>query len=164
MEVQSLNIKTYRSTAGIFVGQNSSEPFKKYEISFRFIPEINTRLFIIDFTQRPKHLLLFVNPFGGRKNAMKIYEKFGKPLFTIAGIEVTVNVSQRKDQIRDFVINHNLDMFDSVACVGGDGTLSELFNGMVLRQCKITGIDPDDISQELPKPTIPVGVIPGNNF
>lgn len=119
---------------------------------------------ILDFTQRPKHLLLFVNPFGGRRNAMKIYEKFGKPLFTIAGIEVTVNVSQRKDQIRDFVVNHNLDMFDSVACVGGDGTLSELFNGMVLRQCRLMGIDPDDISQELPKPTMPVGIIPGKNI
>lgn len=94
---------------------------------------------------------------------MQIYEKYGKPLFTLAGIEVTVNVSQRKDQIRDFVINHNLDMFDSVACVGGDGTLSELFNGMVLRECRLKGIDPDDISQELPKPSLPVGVIPGKH-
>lgn len=49
---------------------------------------------------------------------MQIYEKYGKDLFAIAGVEVTVNVSQRKDQIRDFLISHNLDMFDSVACVG----------------------------------------------
>lgn len=95
---------------------------------------------------------------------MKIYEKFAKPLFTLAGIEVTVNVSQRKDQIRDFVVHHNLDMFDSVACVGGDGTLSELFNGMVLRECKLHSIDPDDINQDLPKPSLPVGVIPGKCF
>lgn len=74
--------------------------------------------FISGFSKRPKHLLLFVNPFGGKRNAMQIYEKYGKELFILAGVEVTVNVSQRKDQIRDFLINHNLDMFDSIACVG----------------------------------------------
>ncbi|KAG5892276.1 hypothetical protein JTB14_036242 [Gonioctena quinquepunctata] len=113
--------------------------------------------------KRPTHLLLFVNPFGGKRNAMQIYEKFAKRLFHTAGIDVTVNVSQRKDQIRDYVINHNLDAFDSVACVGGDGTVSELFNGLVLRECRTKGIDPNDISQSLPKPRIPVGIIPGGS-
>lgn len=106
-------------------------------------------------------MLLFVNPFGGKRNAMKIYETYGKPLFVIAGIEVTVNVSQRKDQIRDFVLNHSLDMFDAIGCVGGDGTVSELFNGLVLRECRLKGIDADDITQELPKPPLPIGIIPG---
>lgn len=115
----------------------------------------------VDLKFRPKHLLLFVNPFGGKRNAMQIYEKYGKTLFNVAGIDVTVNVSQRKDQIRDYLINHNLDMFDSVACVGGDGTVSELFNGLVLRECKRLGIDYDDINVNLPKPKLPVGIIPG---
>nr|CAI5827655.1 unnamed protein product [Callosobruchus analis] len=115
------------------------------------------------FKKRPKHLLLFVNPFGGKRNAMQIYEKFGKDLFNIAGVEVTLNVSQRKDQIKDFLINHSLDMFDSIACVGGDGTVSEIFNGLVLRECKLKGVDPDDINEILPKPRIPVGIIPGGS-
>lgn len=92
---------------------------------------------------------------------MEIYEKYGKDLFSIAGIEVTVQVSQRKDQIKDYVMNHNLDTFDSVGCVGGDGTVSELFNGLVLRECCVKEIDADDIKQTLPKPTLPVGIIPG---
>ncbi|XP_050313612.1 ceramide kinase [Anthonomus grandis grandis] len=115
------------------------------------------------FHKRPKHLLLFVNPFGGKQNAMQIYEKYGKALFAIAGVEVTVNVSQRKDQIKDFLITHNLDMFDAVACVGGDGTVSEMFNGLVLRECRSTGIDANDIHQTLPKPKIPIGIIPGGS-
>ncbi|XP_060516142.1 ceramide kinase [Cylas formicarius] len=115
------------------------------------------------FEKRPKHLLLFVNPFGGKQNAMQIYEKFGKELFSVAGVEVTVNVSQRKNQIQDFLVNHNLDMFDSIACVGGDGTVSEMFNGLVLRECKIKGIDPNNINQNLPKPRKPVGIIPGGS-
>lgn len=92
---------------------------------------------------------------------MEIYEKYGKQLFSIAGIEVTVQVSQRKDQIKDYVMNHNLDMFDSVGCVGGDGTVSELFNGLVLRECALETIDADDIKQNLPKPSLPVAIIPG---
>lgn len=92
---------------------------------------------------------------------MKLYETFGKPLFVIAGVEVTVNVSQRKDQIRDFVLNHSLDMFDAVGCVGGDGTVSELFNGLVIRECRLQGVNPDDIHQEYPKPSLPIGIIPG---
>lgn len=92
---------------------------------------------------------------------MQIYEKFGKTLFSLAGVDVTVNVSQRKDQIKDYVINHSLDMFDAVGCVGGDGTVSELFNGLVLRECRKEGIDYDDINVNLPKPTLAVGIIPG---
>ncbi|EFA10927.1 ceramide kinase [Tribolium castaneum] len=117
----------------------------------------------LQYFKRPKRLLLFVNPFGGKRNALKIYEKYGKPLFQTAGVDVTVNVSQRKNQIRDFVLNHSLDMFDSIACVGGDGTVSELFNGLVLRECKNLGIDADDIEQDLPKPKIPIGIIPGGS-
>ncbi|XP_049817445.1 ceramide kinase isoform X2 [Aethina tumida] len=126
-----------------------------------WVTSISTRL--KSFKTRPKHILLFVNPFGGKKNAMKIYEKYGKPLFHKAGIEVTVNVSQRKDQIKDFLIHHNLDMYDSVACVGGDGTVSELFNGLVLRECKKDGVDANDINQVLPKPKLPIGIIPGGS-
>lgn len=115
------------------------------------------------FKHRPKHLLLFVNPFGGRRKSMQVYTKYGKPLFDIAGVDVTVNVSQRKDQIRDFLINYNLELFDSIACVGGDGTLSELFNGLVLRQSKSDGVNYDDMKSVLPRPKFTVGVIPGGS-
>lgn len=104
---------------------------------------------------------MFVNPFGGKRNAMRVYEKHAKPLFAIAGVDVTVTVSQRKDQIKDLISNHNLDMFDSVACVGGDGTVSEVFNGLVIRECRLKDVDIDDRSVELPRPSLPVGVIPG---
>ncbi|KAK9890084.1 hypothetical protein WA026_008894 [Henosepilachna vigintioctopunctata] len=118
---------------------------------------------ISGLVHRPKSLLIFINPFGGKRNSMDIYTKFGKPLFEIAGVDVTVNVSQRKDQIRDFLINGSLDMFDSVACVGGDGTVSELFNGLVLRECRLKNIDADNINTPLPSPQIPVGIIPGGS-
>lgn len=102
-----------------------------------------------------------MNPYGGKKRALNVFDKYGKPLFNIAGIDFSVLVSQRKDQIRDLIINSNFDLYDSIGCVGGDGTVSELINGLVLRECRLRDIDPHDLNQTLPKPSIPIGIIPG---
>lgn len=112
---------------------------------------------------RPKRLLVFVNPFGGKCDAMKIYERYAKPLFDIAGIDVTLNVSQRKRQIWDYVEMHSLEPYDAIAVVGGDGTVSELFNGLVMRECRLKGSNFNDLEEPLPKSSIPVGIIPGGS-
>jgi len=39
---------------------------------------------------RPKRLFVFVNPFGGKKSATKIFDEQVKPLFEDAQIEITV--------------------------------------------------------------------------
>lgn len=112
---------------------------------------------------RPKNILMFVNPFGGRRQGIKINQKICKPLFEIAGVEVTVIVSQRKNQIRDYILEHCMDHFDAVACVGGDGTVSEIFNGLVMRECRDQCIDIDDANVDLPTPKMPIGIIPGGS-
>ena len=38
---------------------------------------------------RPKHLLVFVNPYGGKKKAPKVFEKV-RPLFDLANITLDV--------------------------------------------------------------------------
>lgn len=40
--------------------------------------------------------------------------------------------------------------------------MSELFNGLVLRECRLKNVDANDIHQTLPKPKLPIGIIPGN--
>lgn len=44
-------------------------------------------------TGRPKRLFVFVNPFGGKKCAKKIYGTEIKPLFEAAGVSITVQGS-----------------------------------------------------------------------
>ena len=87
---------------------------------------------------RPKTLLLFVNPFGGKRQAHEIYEKYAKPLFIMANIDVSVVVSQRANQISDILCKQTLD-YDGIVCVGGDGTFSEVFNGLIMRRIKELG-------------------------
>lgn len=43
-----------------------------------------------DDVGRPKRLLVFVNPFGGKKSAVKIFAEQVKPLFEDAQIQFTI--------------------------------------------------------------------------
>ena len=45
--------------------------------------------FFLEF-ERPKKLLIFINPVGGRKQANKIYKEKVNPLFTLADIKQDV--------------------------------------------------------------------------
>lgn len=119
--------------------------------------------YILDFKCRPKKLLLFINPFGGKKNGVQIYEKYGKPLFDLAGINVSVIVTQNGNEIRDCILSLHLHIYDAIACVGGDGTFSEIFNGLMLRTCGEQHININDINAVLPTPQLPIGVIPSGS-
>uniref|UniRef100_A0A1L8DZ76 Putative sphingosine kinase involved in sphingolipid metabolism n=1 Tax=Nyssomyia neivai TaxID=330878 RepID=A0A1L8DZ76_9DIPT len=112
-------------------------------------------------THRPRRILVFVNPFGGRRAAPRIYKRRVQPLLELAGIETEVIVSERSQQIRETLLEATLDNYDGIVCVGGDGTFSELFNGLVARECHDSGIPMT--SALLPRPRIPLAVIPGGS-
>lgn len=119
-------------------------------------------VFHTDQICRPKSLLLFVNPFGGKQNAQKTYEKYAKPMFQLANIDVDVVVSQRPNQIRDIIYKQALSQYDGIVCVGGDGTFSELFNGILYREMKEHDLDPIN-PDYIPRPMIPIGIIPAGS-
>lgn len=118
---------------------------------------------ILDLKHRPKKLLLFINPFCGKKNAVQIFEKYTKPLFKLADINVTVIVTQHEEEIRDCISSLHLYIYDAVACAGGDGTFSEVFNGLILRTCREQHVNINDINAVLPVPQLPVGIIPAGS-
>ena len=124
---------------------------------------MSSRLFVA--LSRPRKLLLFVNPYGGKKNALKLYEKYAKPIFRLANIDVSVVITQRPNQIFDLVLQQHLDHYDGIACCGGDGTFSELFNGLIYRDIlSERSNDPSkaDINN-IPRPKTPLGIIPAGS-
>ncbi|KAK3909045.1 Ceramide kinase [Frankliniella fusca] len=121
------------------------------------------RNYIKELTYRPRCLLLFVNPYGGKKRGQKIYEKKVKPLLARAGIETKVVITQYRNHAHETILSHSFDGIDGVVCIGGDGTVAEVLNALVLRAAKEKGIDTDDPNVELPQPSVAVGVIPGGS-
>lgn len=109
-------------------------------------------------------MLLFINPFGGKKKGLQIYDNHVKTIFRLAGVDASVVVSQRSNQIREFIMTQSLENFDGIVCIGGDGTFSEVFNGLVFRSMKLSGLDPTRIQNEdLQTPQMPIGVIPAGS-
>uniref|UniRef100_A0A1B0BMT1 DAGKc domain-containing protein n=1 Tax=Glossina palpalis gambiensis TaxID=67801 RepID=A0A1B0BMT1_9MUSC len=112
--------------------------------------------------KRLKRLLVFINPYGGRKMALQTYERCCKPIIQLAGIDASCIITQRANQIRDILIGHDLKPYDAVCCVGGDGTVAEMINGLIWRSIRDHGMNPRQ-PDWIPKPSLPIGVIPAGS-
>ncbi|XP_024983739.1 sphingosine kinase 2-like isoform X1 [Cynara cardunculus var. scolymus] len=88
----------------------------------------------IDSLGRPKKLFIFVNPFGGRKSAFKVFTDDVKPILEDANIEY--KLQETKYQLHAKEVSHTLDLtkYDGIICVSGDGILVEVVNGLLERE------------------------------
>ena len=84
---------------------------------------------------RPKSLLLFINPVGGKRRAPIIYKKICQPLLSIASIKVHTIFTQKANHAYQLLRDESVDLtyYQALGCVGGDGMYSELLNGMLKR-------------------------------
>lgn len=115
-----------------------------------------------DANGRVHRLLVFINPYGGRKMGLQIYERSCKQIIQLAGIDASCIITQRANQIRDILMTHDLTPYDAVCCVGGDGTVAEMINGLIWRAMKDQGLDLRR-PKYIPKPTLPVAMIPAGS-
>lgn len=116
-----------------------------------------------------KRLLVLINPFGGQGKAKEIFEYHVRPIFQAAKCEVTVkskskkiirNVSlhcffllldtQRQGHAIDIAKELDIDAYDAVVTVSGDGVVHEVINGFLARS---------DAKNVMKKITL--GIIPG---
>ncbi|KAJ6815728.1 sphingosine kinase 1-like isoform X1 [Iris pallida] len=104
----------------------------------------------LDSLGRPKRLLLILNPYGGKKRALKIFHSEVKPLLVAADIQYTLQ--ETKYQLHAQQIAHKLDLlkYDGIVCVSGDGILVEVVNGLLQR-------DDWDTAIKMPLGIIPAG-------
>ncbi|KAK9407655.1 ceramide kinase-like [Crotalus adamanteus] len=70
---------------------------------------------------RPKNLLVFINPVGGRKRAMEIYQSQVAPLFALAGIHAQVVETCHANEARDYILQQDLCGFDGFVCQSNHG-------------------------------------------
>lgn len=89
-------------------------------------------------------MLLVVNPTGGIRNGLRILKTI-KPLFDNGGIELEIVETKYAGHAKDVAKAMDIDKFEGLCLVGGDGTMHEAINGMYSR---------------LDEKKIPIGLIP----
>uniref|UniRef100_A0A672KXN4 Ceramide kinase-like n=1 Tax=Sinocyclocheilus grahami TaxID=75366 RepID=A0A672KXN4_SINGR len=108
-------------------------------------------------------LLVFINPFGGKKRGKQIFHSLVAPLFELAGISSHVVVTERANQARDYILKKDLTGFDGVICVGGDGMFSELLHGVIGRTQQEAGVSEHDPTVMLQPCDLHIGIIPAGS-
>lgn len=131
-------------------------------LSEQWIKVINEQLALL--THRPKSLLVYINPYGGKRRGKRIYEQKVAPLFGRACISTDVIVTERANHARDHLKTEvNLDAYDGVVCVGGDGMFSEILHGLISRTQTDNGVDPNQPDAELVPCSVHIGIIPAGS-
>ncbi|XP_035528790.1 ceramide kinase [Morone saxatilis] len=128
----------------------------------QWIQVINEQLSLL--ANRPKSLLVYINPYGGKRRGKRIYEQKVAPLFRRACISADVIVTERANHARDHLKTEaNLDKYDGVVCVGGDGMFSEILHGLVTRTQTDSGVDQNQPDAELVPCSLRIGIIPAGS-
>jgi ceramide kinase len=114
---------------------------------------------------RPKSLLVFINPFGGVGASTSIFKKRVVPIFDLLGISYEAIETERADHAHDLIIDYpDLESkFDGIVCVGGDGIFNELFSGLLRRTSAQNRLNVNDLSAVLVRPSLRIGVVPGGS-
>ncbi|KAM4676055.1 ceramide kinase [Discoglossus pictus] len=114
-------------------------------------------------TCRPKNLLVYINPYGGKKKGKQIYERKVAPLFSLAAISTDVIVTEYANHARDDLYEVSLEKYDGIVCVGGDGMFSEVLHGLIGRVQKDSEVDQHNPKALLTKCNLRIGIIPAGS-
>jgi len=88
---------------------------------------------------RPSKLRVFINPVGGKRRGIKLFNGC-RGLFSSAGVELDVTVTRYAGHAGDCARTELFDDVDGIVVVGGDGMLSEVLNGLHMREDKVRPI------------------------
>ncbi|XP_014388646.1 PREDICTED: ceramide kinase [Myotis brandtii] len=75
-------------------------------------------------TCRPKRLLVFINPFGGKGQGLRIYERKVAPLFALAAISTEVIVTERANHAKEALYEMSVDSYDGLCATWDHGSRS----------------------------------------
>ncbi|XP_061917414.1 ceramide kinase-like protein isoform X2 [Entelurus aequoreus] len=115
------------------------------------------RELLAGFSNRPRCVKVFINPSSHKKEAVHIYREHVAPLFKMADVRTDITVTDRQGHALFVMKELQLDEFDGVVCVGGDGSVAELCHALVLRAQLDAGSPESPVRALLPLGIIPAG-------
>ncbi|GLC35358.1 hypothetical protein PLESTB_000573200 [Pleodorina starrii] len=88
---------------------------------------------------RPRNLLVFINPYAGSRLARLTWEREVQPVFQRAKITVNAVETTKQDHARDMLELMKADdlaSYQGVVAVGGDGLFQEVVSGLLARRSR----------------------------
>ncbi|GLI70536.1 hypothetical protein VaNZ11_015451 [Volvox africanus] len=107
------------------------------EVAKDWVNAINQR--VRDIRDRPRNLLVFINPYAGTRLARLTWERHALPVFQRAGIAVNAVETTKQDHARDMLElmkSEDLAGYQGVVAVGGDGLFQEVVSGLLARRAR----------------------------
>ena len=80
-----------------------------------------------------KKFYLTVNPYGGGKRGPKILKNI-LPLFEEKNIQLTIIETEYAGHNKELANQLDMNGYDGLCCIGGDGTMYEVINGLMTRE------------------------------
>lgn len=143
VEGTKIKIRVVKEDEGggiICCGGNTGVKVRRRRFDFEMLSEDSLRIWsqklqeFIDSLGRPKRLFVFVNPYGGKRSASKIFIDSVKPLLDDANIDYTVQETKYQLHAKEVAKSLDILRYDGIVCVSGDGILVEVVNGLLERE------------------------------
>ncbi|XP_077020036.1 sphingosine kinase 1 [Tamandua tetradactyla] len=82
---------------------------------------------------RPCHVLVLLNPRGGKGKGLQLFRSHVQPLLAQADVSFTLVLTERRNHARELVRAGELDRWDALVVMSGDGLMHEVVNGLMER-------------------------------
>ncbi|KAD3336958.1 hypothetical protein E3N88_32478 [Mikania micrantha] len=103
-------------------------------------------------SKHPPRMLVILNPRSGRGRSGKVFHNLVEPIFKLAGFKLEVVKTTSAGHARNLAFNVDFSTCpDGIICVGGDGIINEVLNGLLCRDNQKEAI------------SIPIGIIPAGS-
>ncbi|POO04172.1 Diacylglycerol kinase [Trema orientale] len=113
---------------------------------------VDTPTELIFKCKSPPKMLVILNPRSGRGRSSKVFHGIVEPIFKLAGFKLEVVNTTSAGHARKLASSVDISTCpDGIICVGGDGIINEVLNGLLSRDNQKEGI------------SIPIGIIPAGS-
>ncbi|VVB13712.1 unnamed protein product [Arabis nemorensis] len=125
---------------------------KKQASSELFSVPMDTPSEIAIRCKSPPRMLVILNPRSGHGRSSRVFHDIVEPIFKLAGIKLEVVKTNRAGHAKELASTVDISSCsDGIICVGGDGIINEVLNGLLSRSSLKEGI------------SIPIGIIPAGS-
>ncbi|KAJ0248706.1 Sphingoid long-chain bases kinase 1 [Hirschfeldia incana] len=125
---------------------------KKQASSELFSVPIDTPPELVFRCKSAPKMLVILNPRSGHGRSIKVFHEVVEPIFKLAGIKMEVVKTTKAGHARELASTVDISLCsDGIICVGGDGIINEVLNGLFTR------------SNQKERVTIPIGIVPAGS-